>query len=240
MPPPTCCPARVGGVPVEPKLPVTAAAVADAAIGAADVAVIRSILARIPPHLGEHKRAEVEAELARHARTLDAGQLAILGRRILAYLDQDGRRPNDTPGTRRSLRFHDRDGGYELAGWLDREAAEILRSALSPLDAPRHRHRDRPAHRGATRRRRPGRIGPTRPERRRAAYRGRGTPAGRGHCQLARTARPDRLSPAGVRWARQCRCRPPPRLRRRGHSGGAGFAGRTCSLCSNISPPVVG
>jgi hypothetical protein len=42
-------------------------------------------------------RAEVEAELARHARTLDAGQLAILGRRILAYLDQDGRRPNDTP-----------------------------------------------------------------------------------------------------------------------------------------------
>jgi hypothetical protein len=138
-------------VPVEPKLPVTAAAVADAAIGAADVAVIRSILARIPPHLGEHKRAEVEAELARHARTLDAGQLAILGRRILAYLDQDGRRPNDTPGTRRSLRFHDRDGGYELAGWLDREAAEILRSALSPLDAPRHRHRDRPAHRGATR-----------------------------------------------------------------------------------------
>jgi hypothetical protein len=127
----------IGGAPVEPKLPVTAAAVAVAAIGAADVAVIRSVLARIPPHLGEEKRAEVEAELARHARTLDAGQLAILGRRILAYLDQDGRRPNDTAETRRSLRFHDRDGGYELTGWLDREAAEILRSALSPLAAPR-------------------------------------------------------------------------------------------------------
>jgi hypothetical protein len=27
-------------------------------------------------------------------------------------------------------------GGYELAGWLDQEAAEILRSALSPLAAP--------------------------------------------------------------------------------------------------------
>jgi hypothetical protein len=60
-----------------------------------------------------------------------------LGKRILAYFDQDGRRPNDTPETRRSLRFHERDGGYELAGWLDREAAEILRSALSPLAAPR-------------------------------------------------------------------------------------------------------
>jgi hypothetical protein len=127
----------IGGAPVEPKLPTTAAAVADAAIGAADVAVIRSVLARIPAHLGEEKRAEVEAELARHARTLDAGQLAILGKRILAYLDQDGRRPNDAPETRRSLRFHDRDGGCELSGWLDREAAEILRSALSSLAVPR-------------------------------------------------------------------------------------------------------
>jgi hypothetical protein len=63
--------------------------------------------------------------------------LAILGKRILAYLDQDGRRPNDAPETRRSLRFHDRDGGCELSGWLDREAAEILRSALSSLAVPR-------------------------------------------------------------------------------------------------------
>jgi hypothetical protein len=127
----------VNGAPVEPKLPTTATAVADAVIGAADVAAIRSVLGRIPPHLGEEKRAEVEAELARHARTLDASQPAILGRRILAYLDQDGRCPNDAAETRRSLRFHDRDGGYELSGWLDGEAAEILRCALSPLAAPR-------------------------------------------------------------------------------------------------------
>ena len=75
--------------------------------------------------------------MARHARTLDAGQLAVLDKRILAYLDQDGARPKDTTEARRRLSFHDRDGGYELAGWLDREAAEILRSALSPLAAPR-------------------------------------------------------------------------------------------------------
>jgi Domain of unknown function (DUF222) len=127
----------LGGAPVAPKLPATAAAVAEYAIGAADVAVIRSVVARLPPHLGDGKRAEVEAELARHARTLDAGQLTVLGKRILAYLDQDGARPNDTPETRRRLSFHDRDGGYQLAGWLDREAAEIVRSALSPLAAPR-------------------------------------------------------------------------------------------------------
>ncbi|MGH3687896.1 MAG: DUF222 domain-containing protein [Pseudonocardiaceae bacterium] len=127
----------LNGVPVEPKLPATAAAVAEHVIGAADVVVIRSVLARIPPHVGAEKRAEVEAELARHARTLDAGQLAVLGKRILAYLDQDGPRPKDTGETRRWLRFGDRDGGVELAGWLDREAAEIVRAALSPLTAPR-------------------------------------------------------------------------------------------------------
>ncbi len=127
----------LSGAPVQPKLPVTAAAVGEHTIGAADVAVIRSVLARIPRHLGEDKRAEVEAELARHAQTLDAGQLTVLGKRILAYLDQDGACPHDTPETRRRLRFRDRDGGYELAGWLDHEAAEITRSALSPLAAPR-------------------------------------------------------------------------------------------------------
>ncbi len=127
----------LGGAPLEPRLPETAIAVAEHVIGAADVAVIRSVLARIPSHLGDEQRGEVEAELARQARTLDAGQLAVLGKRILAYLDQDGKPPNEHPETRRRLSFHDRDGGYELRGWLDREAAEIVRSALSPVAAPR-------------------------------------------------------------------------------------------------------
>jgi hypothetical protein len=55
------------------------------------------VLARIPPHVDEQQRTEVEAELARQARTLDAGQLAVLGKRILAYLDQDGRPPRTLP-----------------------------------------------------------------------------------------------------------------------------------------------
>ncbi|HEY2762464.1 MAG TPA: DUF222 domain-containing protein, partial [Pseudonocardiaceae bacterium] len=127
----------VDGTPVPPRLPETAAAVAQGAIGAADVTVIRSVLARIPGHLDDGTRAEVEAELARHARTLDAGQLATLGRRMLAYLDEDGPPPREQPETRRRLSFTDRDGGYALSGWLDREATEILRAALSPLAAPR-------------------------------------------------------------------------------------------------------
>ncbi|HEX4102315.1 MAG TPA: DUF222 domain-containing protein [Pseudonocardiaceae bacterium] len=127
----------VGGALVEPRLPATAAAVAEHAIGPADVTVIRSVLARIPAHVDAPQRAEIEAELAKHARTLDAAQLSLLGTRILAYLDQDGPRPKDIAETRRRLTFTDLDGGYELGGWLDREAAEILRAALSPLAAPR-------------------------------------------------------------------------------------------------------
>ena len=107
---------EVNGAPVEPKLPVTATTVADAAIGATDIAVIRSVPTRIPPHLGADTRAEIEAELARHAHTLDASQPAIPGKRILAYLDQDGRRPNDAPETHRSPRFHDRNRDYQLTG----------------------------------------------------------------------------------------------------------------------------
>ncbi|MGH3782067.1 MAG: DUF222 domain-containing protein, partial [Pseudonocardiaceae bacterium] len=71
----------LGSAPVPPRLPATAAAVAEHAIGAADVRVIRSVLARIPAHVDDQQRAEVEAESARHARTLDAGQLAVLGTR---------------------------------------------------------------------------------------------------------------------------------------------------------------
>lgn len=125
------------GTPVPPVLPQSAAAVAEGVIGAADVAVIRSVLARVPAHIGPERRAQVESELARHARTLDSRQLAVLGRRMLAYLDPDGPRPADEPDTSRHLQSSDRDGGYELSGWLDREAAEIVRAALSPLAAPR-------------------------------------------------------------------------------------------------------
>jgi hypothetical protein len=63
----------LGGAPVAPRLPETAAAVAEHAIGGADVAVIRSVLARIPVYYGAQQRAQVEAELARQARILDAG-----------------------------------------------------------------------------------------------------------------------------------------------------------------------
>jgi hypothetical protein len=56
---------------------------------------------------------------------------------VLAGRGLDGAPPEDITETRWRLSFTDRDGGYELSGWLDREAAEIVRSALSPLAVPR-------------------------------------------------------------------------------------------------------
>ncbi|HJT03246.1 MAG TPA: DUF222 domain-containing protein [Pseudonocardiaceae bacterium] len=63
----TCCPDAGLGAPLAPRLPETATAVAEHAIGAADVAVIRSVLARIPARIGTQQRAQVEADLVRHA-----------------------------------------------------------------------------------------------------------------------------------------------------------------------------
>jgi hypothetical protein len=152
----------LGGVAVPPRLPATAAAVAEHAIGAAEVRVIRWVLARIPAHLGDDTRGQVEAELAHHARTLDAAQLTLLGKRILAHLDQDGPHPKDISETRRRLTFTDRDGGYELGGWVGSGSRRDRPVGAQPAGrAPSgHRHRSRFPRRRATRHRRPGRTRP--------------------------------------------------------------------------------
>jgi hypothetical protein len=137
----------------------------------------------------------------------------MLGKQMLACLDQDGRPPKDNAETRRWLRMRGRDGGCELAGWLDREAAEVVRAALSPLAAPR------PAtdievdlrHRGAARCRRPRRTRLAGLGQRRSDDRGRTTPPGRGHGEPAGVARPHRVGLAGAGRSDQRRGRPPRR-----------------------------
>ena len=211
----------LGGAPLPPRLPETAAAVADHAIGAPDVAVIRSVLARIPVHCGAQQRGQVEAELARQARILDAGQLAVLGKRMLAYLDQDGRPPKDNPETRRWLRLRDRDGGCELAGWLDREAAEIVRSALSPLAAPRPATKIEVDLRSATQRDADALV-----ELAQRALANGDLPTESGQrpqvvvtVSLAGVARHHRIGLTGAGRPDQRPGRPPHRLRRRTHPG---------------------
>ncbi|HZS20443.1 MAG TPA: DUF222 domain-containing protein [Pseudonocardiaceae bacterium] len=205
--------------------------------------MIRSVMMRIPTHIDTQQRVQVEAELARQARILDASQLAVLGRRMLAYLDQDGRPPKDQPEARRHLRWHDRDGGYELSGWLDREAAEILRSALSPLAAPRPTtdvevdlrtaaQRDADALVDLAQRALDSGELPTE---------GGQCPACCRHSQLARAPGPHRLRIDGARWPDQRRDRTPHRLRRRNHPGGAGLRGEPLDVgrASRIVPAAI-
>lgn len=125
----------VGGTVVEARLPVLAEAVREAAVSADHVRVVQRVLGELPPHLDEH-RADLEAQLVRYARLLDPDAVLKIGRRALAVLDPDGRRPREPKPTRNRLTLRPLGGGVELLGWFDAESAAILRSALSPLTAP--------------------------------------------------------------------------------------------------------
>ncbi|WP_214368497.1 HNH endonuclease signature motif containing protein [Pseudonocardia sp. H11422] len=129
-------PARsLSGEPQPAEMPATAAAVAEGAISAEHVRAIQVTLAALPPHLERH-RASLEADLAGFARTLDPDAVLKLGKRALAALDPDGPRPRDGDPTRTRFALVPRGAGFETRGWLDREAAAVLRTALSPLAAP--------------------------------------------------------------------------------------------------------
>lgn len=126
----------VGGEPLPPELPATAAALAEDAISVEHVTAILAVLAALPPHL-DRERPALEAQLAGWARTFDAAVVRRLGKAALEFLDPDGPRPRDTDPARTRLSIVADGAGYSLAGWLDREAHATLMSALSPLAAPR-------------------------------------------------------------------------------------------------------
>lgn len=98
----------------------------------------------------------VEALLLEHAATLDPRGLRAAGRHALAVVapdiaDEAERRALERAEARarraRRLDLHDDAvGGTHIRGYLDREGAAILRTALDPLAAPRGTGDDRAAH----------------------------------------------------------------------------------------------
>jgi hypothetical protein len=129
------CSTSGGAVP--PRLAATASALRCGHVNEAQVAVIRDVLAAIPAHAEQHRHS-VEQRLADNAGVLDAGQLRLLGKRELAYLDQDGKPPVDDVAPTRSLTMRDlHDGAVRGEFALDPEGAAALRAALSPLAEPR-------------------------------------------------------------------------------------------------------
>ena len=138
-------PGRTGtGETVPAPLPATAAALAQDAISADHVAVIQRVLGSLAAHLDRH-RGELERYLAEQARVFDPPAVRLLGERRILFLDPDGPRPKDRAPTRNRLSFAADGDGWDLRGWLDRESAAIVQTALSPLTAPRPAQDTRPA-----------------------------------------------------------------------------------------------
>lgn len=90
---------------------------------------------------------QVEGLLLEHAQALDASALRVAGRHALSVIAPDLADAADRAGLeaderrarqRRRLDLHDDAyGGTMLRGYLDREGATILRTALDPLTRPR-------------------------------------------------------------------------------------------------------
>jgi hypothetical protein len=123
-------------------LPVTAAALGAGEITPAAVAVIAETDAVLGRFATAAQRAEAEAALAEHARRLPVRGLAHAALHLAHRLDPDqGERlakEERAQAARREFRLRaNPDGSSRPAGYLDKEAIALLRTALDPLANPR-------------------------------------------------------------------------------------------------------
>ena len=85
------------------------------------------------------ERDTVERNLLEQARNVDSAGMAIVGRRILQLLDQDGKAPNDRDLAEPRREFHytaRNDGTVAFRGSIDSEAGAKLAALISPLAKP--------------------------------------------------------------------------------------------------------
>ncbi|MEJ2888097.1 DUF222 domain-containing protein [Actinomycetospora aeridis] len=128
------------GEALPPRLPHTAAALADGAVGEAHLAIIRRTMTRIAAleHLTPAVVAEAEASLAEKARALSPAGLTRAAQRLLAHLDPDGAAPTpgeDGPDTVQLLRH--RNGTMDLRARLsDVIAATMIDHGFDVLSGP--------------------------------------------------------------------------------------------------------
>ncbi|MGH3871368.1 MAG: DUF222 domain-containing protein [Pseudonocardiaceae bacterium] len=130
------------GETLPPRLPATAAALAEGQIGTGQLRVITETMVLIPTSVPEPARERVEADLAGHARDFDPRRLRIIAQRMLDVLDPDGPEPAEDPAlvdlARGELWLKDRrDGRLGLEGWLDPEHGSMVRALIEQLAARR-------------------------------------------------------------------------------------------------------
>ncbi len=88
------------GEVLPPRLPETARAVGEGAIGAAHVEVIAHVMRAVPDSFDPATCAAVEEQVASFARQYSPRETSVLGTRLVERLDQDGAKPADTDEAR--------------------------------------------------------------------------------------------------------------------------------------------
>ncbi len=120
-----------------PVFPAVAAAQAEGAICDRHAAIIRHTVHALPA-AAAGQAEQVERALTGHALHLDPDQLGKAARRLLAYLDPDGTRPDDADhARRRDLTLHRMaDGSARLTGYLTPGCTAVTEAWLDALAAP--------------------------------------------------------------------------------------------------------
>jgi hypothetical protein len=128
----------ITGEPLEPRLPATAAAQRDGAIGGDHVAVIRQFFEQLPHWVDVETQQCAEQQLAAQATQFRPDQVRKLADRLTYCLNPDGTFTDTDRARRRGLVLgvQDIDGMSRLSGWLTPEARATFEVVLAKLAAP--------------------------------------------------------------------------------------------------------
>jgi Domain of unknown function (DUF222) len=126
------------GEPLTPRLPATAAAQRQGAIGAGHVRVIRRFFDELPCSVDVETCEKAEAHLAVLATEHRPDNLTKLAGRLAAYLNPDGTFSDEERARRRGLVLGNQgsDGMSRLSGWLTPEARATIEAILAKTATP--------------------------------------------------------------------------------------------------------
>ncbi len=127
----------IGGEVLEPVLAACAAALADGAICAGHIKVVRAIMKTACGRMTGTELADLEVSLVAAAKTTTPETLEKAAERVLYKLNQDGHGP-DVARHKRGITLgpQDADGLVRITGWVDAELAAYLGTAQEVWGRP--------------------------------------------------------------------------------------------------------
>jgi hypothetical protein len=131
---------QLTGPPLEPELPLLAAAVEAGAIGEDHLRVISRAIDVLPSCVSALERGEVEASLVTEASKNDVEIIKAVARRIDEIFNPDGHFDEEDRARRRGLALgaQGRDGMSRLSGFIDPETRAYLEALTAAVRPGRH------------------------------------------------------------------------------------------------------